>query len=154
VLVVEDGPGSCGGPFVVVAGVLQWAQGVVPVGFEAVGNEPVVGVDGEVAAAGEVGAVTGPLHVGASQGVGLVAAGFELGLHGEGDLERERGDGVEQELTDGGVDGGAGDALAAGGAGLDELGDTLVVGDFDAAPVVVTHGHAPSAAPAHDEALE
>jgi len=31
---------------------LQGAQCVVPVGFEAVGDEPVVRVDGEVAAAG------------------------------------------------------------------------------------------------------
>ena len=85
-------------------GGLQRAQGVVPVGFEGVGDEPVVGVDGEVAAAGEVGVVAGAFDVGAAQLVGFVGAGFELGLDGEGDLERERGDGVEQQLADRVVD--------------------------------------------------
>ena len=94
-------------------GRLQLAEGVVPVGFEAVGDEPVVGVDGEVAAAGQVGVVAGAFDVAAAQRVGFVGAGFEFGLHGEGDLEGERGDGVEQQLADGGVDAGAGDGLAA-----------------------------------------
>ena len=91
---------------------LRVAQRVVPVGFEGVGHEPVVGVDGQVAATGQLGAMAGPLDVAAPQSVGFVGACFELGLHGEGDLERERGDGVEQQLADGGVDAGAGDGQA------------------------------------------
>ena len=54
-----------GGAFVVVLGGLELAEGVVPVGFEAVGDEAVVGVDGEVAAAGEVGVVAGSFDVAA-----------------------------------------------------------------------------------------
>jgi hypothetical protein len=48
-----------GGPVVVVVGGLQLTEGVVPVGFEAVGDEPVVGVDGEVTATGQAGVVPG-----------------------------------------------------------------------------------------------
>jgi hypothetical protein len=49
-----------GGVFGGVVGVLRGvevAEGGVPVGFEGVGDEPVGGVDGEVAAAGQVGVV-------------------------------------------------------------------------------------------------
>ena len=133
---------------------MQGAERLVPVGFEVVGDEPVVGVDGEVAAAGELGAVTGPFNMAAAQRVRCVGACFELGLDGEGDFERERGDGVQQKLGDGGVNAGAGDGLAARAAALDRFADALVVGDVDAAPVVVAHGHAPPAAPADHHALE
>jgi hypothetical protein len=110
---VEIDVGGGAGPLVVLLGLVQLAQGVVPVGFESVGHEPVVGVDGEVAASGKFGSVAGPFHVAASQGVGFVGPVFEFALHGEGDLEGEGRDGVEQELADGGVDEGAGHAAAA-----------------------------------------
>ena len=128
VIVVERDVGGGGGAFVVVAGVLQCAERVVPVGFEAVGDEPVVGVDAEVAAAGEFGAVTSAFDMAAAQRVGFIGAGFELGLDGERNLEREWGDGVDQELGDGGVDAGAGHGLTAAAAALDRLADALVVG--------------------------
>src|SRR5208283_16509 len=48
VLVVERATGSLAGPVVVVLRVAELSQGVVPVGLERVGHEPVVGVDGEV----------------------------------------------------------------------------------------------------------
>ena len=153
VLVAERG-GCGGGPLVVVLGGLQLAQSVVPVGFEAVGHEPVVGVHGQVAAAGELGAVAGAFDVAAPQGIGFLGAGFEFGLHGERDFEGEGGDGVQQELADGGVDAGAGDGLTAWPAGLDGFADALVVGHLDAAALVVAHGHAPPAACAHGEALQ
>ena len=51
----------------------------------------------------------GRVRRGGGAAVGFVGAGLELGLDGERDLERERGDGVEQQLADRGVDGGAGD---------------------------------------------
>ena len=52
VLFGERGPGGGGGALVVVVGCLELAQSVVPVGFEGVGHQPVVGVDGQVAASG------------------------------------------------------------------------------------------------------
>ena len=44
-------------------GLAEGAEGGVPVGFEGVGDEPVGRVDGEVAAAGQVGVVAGALDV-------------------------------------------------------------------------------------------
>jgi hypothetical protein len=51
-------------------GVAQGTQGGVPAGFEGAGDEPVGGVDGEVAAAGQVGVVAGAFDVGGAQRVG------------------------------------------------------------------------------------
>jgi hypothetical protein len=63
--------GGCEGAVVLLAGfvvggmgVVEGAQRGVPAGFEGVGDEPVGGVDGEVAAAGQVGVVAGALDVG------------------------------------------------------------------------------------------
>ena len=95
---VRVGCGGGAGAVVVVVRGLQGAQRVVPVGFEAVGDEPVVRVDGQVAAAGQVGAVAGAFDVPAAQRVGFGGAGVQFGLHGQGDLERERGEGVEQQV--------------------------------------------------------
>jgi hypothetical protein len=41
--------------------------------------------------------------VAGSHGVGSGGAGLDLGLDGEGDLEGERGEGIEQQLADGRV---------------------------------------------------
>jgi hypothetical protein len=65
-LVGEGRLGSVGGPLVVVLGGLVLAEGVVPVGFEAVGDEAVVGVDGHVTTRSQVGSVAGPFDVACS----------------------------------------------------------------------------------------
>src|SRR5208282_6903001 len=112
-------PGLLGGgelPGVVLAGVvvcvLRLAQGAergVPVGFEGVGDEPVGGVDGEVAAAGQVGVVAGALDVRGAQRAGLGRPVFQLGADGEGGLDGERGEGAGEQLPDPVVQPGAGD---------------------------------------------
>src|SRR5439155_5698310 len=58
---VERGLRGGAGAFVVVLGALQRAQRVVPVGLQRVGDEAVVGVDGQVPAAGQLGALARPL---------------------------------------------------------------------------------------------
>ena len=58
--VAQRGRSSGPGPLVVVLGVGQLAQLVVPVGFECLGHQAVVGVDGEVAPPGRLGGVSGP----------------------------------------------------------------------------------------------
>ena len=83
-----------------VLGVVEGAQGGVPVGFEGVGDEPVGGVDGEVAAAGQVGVVAGAFDVGGAQRVGFVGAVLEFGGDGEGGFGGQRGEGGDQELAD------------------------------------------------------
>ena len=62
-----------------VLGVVQRAEGGVPVGFEGVGDEPVGGVDGQVAAAGQVREVLGAFDVGGAQRVGLGGPVLEFG---------------------------------------------------------------------------
>jgi hypothetical protein len=74
-------------PAGLVMGFLRLIEGAergVPVGFEGVGDQPVGGVDGEVAAAGQIGVVAGAFDVGCAQRVGLVGAVLEFGLDGEG----------------------------------------------------------------------
>ena len=104
-----------------VLGLGEGAQGGVPVGFEGVGDEPVGGVDGEVAAAGQVGVVAGALDVGGAQGVGLGGAVLQLGGDGEGGLDGERGEGVDEQLPDPLVQSGAGDGLADPAGVLDAV---------------------------------
>jgi len=72
----------------------------------------------------------------------------------QGDLECVRGEGVEQQAADGGIDGAAGDGLAALRTVLDAAVHALVVGDFDAAAGVVAHRHPASTAPADGQALQ
>ena len=153
-VLIERGVGGGGLAVVFVLGGLQRAQRVVPVGFEGVCDEPVVGVDREVSPARELGVLVGAFDVRASQLVGLVGAGFELGLDRECDLERERGDGLEQQLLDCAVDGVAGEIEADGAVALDVVVGAAVVGHERVAALVIADRHAPSAASADGEALE
>ena len=97
-------------------GVVQGAQGGVPVGFEGAGDEPVGGVDGQVAAAGQVGVVAGALDVGGAQRVGFGGSLLEFGGDLEGGLDGQRGEGVDQQLADVLVEGVPGDDGADGRA--------------------------------------
>ena len=133
---------------------MQGAQRVVPVGLQCVGDETVLGVDREVAAAGELGALVGALDVAFAQLVGLIGACFQLALDYERDLERERGDGVKQQLADGVIDALARDDQALPDTGLDRLAGALVVGDQGAATLVILHGHPLPATSADGESLQ
>jgi hypothetical protein len=59
--------------------VAERSQSGVPVGFEGAGDQPVGGVDGQVAAAGQVREVLGALDVGSAQRAGLGRPVLELG---------------------------------------------------------------------------
>jgi hypothetical protein len=117
-----------GGVVVVVPGGLQGAQRVAPVGLQAARDQPVAGVDGQVAAAIRVGAAAGAFDVVAADGVGFGSAGLDLGLDGEGNLEGQRGEGLEQQLADSDSAGSPGDDLAARPGAVDGLAHALVVG--------------------------
>ena len=67
------------GLFIGFLRVVERARGGVPVGFEGAGDQPVGGVDGGVAAAGQVGVVLGALDVGGAQRVGIGGPVFEFG---------------------------------------------------------------------------
>ena len=130
------------------------ARRAVPVGFEGAGDEPVGGVDGEVAAAGQVGVVAGALDVGGAQGAGLGGAVLELGGDGESGFDGERGEGVDEQLPDLLVESGAGDGLADPVGMFDAVALAYVGGDLLVAALVVADGHALPAGPADDDALE
>ena len=71
-------------PVVVVLRVGEIAKRVVPVRFQGVGHQPVVGVDAEIAPTGRLCVVAGPLDLAAAQCVSLIGAGLDLGLDTEG----------------------------------------------------------------------
>jgi hypothetical protein len=98
--------------------------------------------------------VPGAFDVAGAHGVGFGGAGLDLGLDGEGDLEGQRGEGLEQQLADGGVGGGAGDGLAARPGVVDALAHALVVRDLGAAAGVVADRHPPPALSADGQALQ
>ena len=135
-------------------GVVERAQGGVPVGFEGVGDEPVGGVDGEVAAAGQVGVVAGALDVRGAQRVGVGGSLLELGGDLEGGLDGQRGEGADQQLADVLVEGVAGDRGADAAGVLDAVALAEVGGQVFPAAGVVADGHPVAAAAADDDALQ
>ena len=64
------------------------------------GDEPVGGVDGEVAAAGQVGVVAGAFDVGGAQRVGFGGAVLQFGGDGQGRFGGQRAELADQELAD------------------------------------------------------
>ena len=118
------------------------------------GDEPVGGVDGQVAAAGQAGVVAGALDVRGAQRVGLGGPVLELGGHGEGCLDGERGEGADQQLAGGLVQAGAGDGGADRAGVFDAVALAQVGGPVGAAAAVVADSHPGSAATADDDALQ
>ena len=98
-----------------------------PFGFQAAGDEPVVGVDGPVAALGPGGVVAGLLDLAAVLGQGGVVAVFELPGGLQACIQRGGGQRGQERAGDGGVDGLPADAHVPGAAAVDQLGGTLAV---------------------------
>ena len=155
-LLVGERPGAgVGGALVLVLGVGEFSQLVVPVGFELVGDEPVGRVHGEVAAASSLGGVLGALHAHLPDPVGMLGAVGELGGDREGGLDRQWGELFEHEAGDGGVDAGAADRLARRGAGRDPLTRAVIVRlRLAVAALVVADGHPLAALAADHQALQ
>ena len=120
-LVAERPVAGLGGALVLVLGVGELAQLVVPVGLELVGDEPVGRVHREVAAACGVRGVLGALHAHLADPVRIGGALSELGGDGERGLDRQWRELFEHERGDRLVDAGAVDRLARWGAGRDPL---------------------------------
>ena len=113
-----------------------------------------MGVDRQVAATGQVSLVAGAFHGSGADPVGLVGAGDELFGDGERGRKGQRGEGVDQQGADGGVDARARDALADGRAVADPFGLADILGHLAAGSGVVAHRHAGAADPADDQALQ
>src|SRR5260370_62771 len=144
-LLLAGGGGGGGGLAVVVAGGGQGAQGGVPAGFQGVGDEPVGGVDGEVAVPGGAGGLFGALDVGAAELVCAFGLGGQLVADGEGDLDGRRGECGQDQVADGGVDDVAGQVLADGPGGADAIVLAHVFGVLGAVGGGVGGGHPPPA---------
>ena len=82
-------------------GVGEFAQFGVPVGFQCVSDEAVGGVDGQVASAGQLGVVVCALHVGGADTVGVGGLRGDLVGDGQGDVDGQRGQGLQNEIGDG-----------------------------------------------------
>jgi hypothetical protein len=65
-----------------------------------------------IALTGEIDLVLCSLDLPVAQAIGFVDAALNLLLHGERHLERDGGDGLDEQIADGGVDRGADDGLA------------------------------------------
>ena len=102
-------------------GVGQLLQRGVPLGFQAAGDQPVVGVDGPVAALGSAGPVAGLFDLAAPLGQRGVVAVLELLGGGQAGLQRGRRERGQERLGDRGVDRGATDPQVPGAAALDQL---------------------------------
>src|SRR5437867_1277851 len=100
-------------------GVLRSSQAGLSVGRVRVWFWPPGSRAWQVAAAGQLGVVAGAFDGGGAELVGLEGAVFEFGGDGEGGLDGQWGEGVDEQRADGGVDAGAGDGLAVGAVVLD-----------------------------------
>src|SRR5665647_2260040 len=115
----------------------------------------VAGVHGEVAAACGLGCVAGALHAGGADPVGLGGAPGEFGADRQRGLQRQRGQGLQDQVGDGGVDAGSAGRLAWWAAGGDPFTLAGIVRNQGAVPAsVVAHGHPLAAFAAEDQALE
>ncbi len=136
-------------------GVGEGLQRGVPFGFQAAGDQPVVGVDGAVAAFGPAGLVAGLLDLAAPLRQRGVVAVLELLGGGQAGLQRgglQRG---QERLGDRGVDRRPADAQVAGAAALDELaGAGAVVAGRGLGGAVVVDGEFAPAGPAGGQALQ
>ena len=136
-------------------GVGQLLQRGVPLGFQAAGDQPVVRVDGPVAALGPAGLVAGLLDLSAPLGERGVVAVLELLGGGQAGLQRgglQRG---QERVGDGGVDRDAADAQVPGAAAVDELaGAGAVVAGGGLGRAVVVDGELAPAGPAGGQPLQ
>jgi hypothetical protein len=98
--VLEDSVVGLPPALVFLLRVLKCTQLVVPVRLELLRHQPVVGIDTQVAALGELGLVTSPFHLLLAESVGLAGASSELVVDCERHLQRERRHRLDEELAD------------------------------------------------------
>src|ERR1019366_625586 len=127
----RGGGGLAAGELGLGVGVL--AEGLFPFGFQAAGDQPVVRVDGPVAALGPGRVVAGLLHLAVPLGEGGVVAVFELPGGGQAGLQRGGGERGQECFGDGGVDGLPADVHVPGAAAVDQVAGTLAVVVWDPA---------------------
>ena len=136
-------------------GVGEGLQRGVPLGLQSAGDQPVVRVDGAVAALGAAGLVAGLLDLAAPLRQRGVVAVLELLGGGQAGLQRRRLQRGQERLGDRGVDPGAADAQVTGAAALDEVpGAGAVVAGGGLGRAVVVDGELAPTDPAGGQPLQ
>lgn len=92
----------------------QHGECLLPGRFQTACHQAVVGVDGQIAAFGPGRLVAGPLDLPAMLFQRLVVAVLQFPGGGQAGGDRVAGDGGQERLTDGGVDGHPADAQVTG----------------------------------------
>jgi hypothetical protein len=108
-------------------GVGELAERVFPLGFQAAGDQPVVGVDGAVAALGPGGVVAGLLGLAAVLVQRRVVAVLDLLGGLQAGAQRHRLESGQECPGDGGVDALPADAHVPGATAVDQLGGAVAV---------------------------
>jgi hypothetical protein len=103
-------------------GVGELAERLFPGGFEAAGDQPVVWVDGQVAALGPGRVVAGLLDLALVLGQGGIVAVFELAGGLQAPIQGGGGQRGQERFGDGGVDGLPAGAHVPGTAPVDQFG--------------------------------
>ena len=134
---------------------LQMAQGLIPLGFERIGHQSVIGIAFEKSPAFEFGLVAGAFDVLLTKCIGLLDTSGDLLLDGEGHLDRRRCHGFEQQRTDGGIDLAAANRLTHFACMTHGLLRTRIVGhEFAPAAALVARAHPFATARAQNVALQ
>ena len=136
-------------------GVGEGLQRGVPLGLQSARDQPVVRVDGAVAALGAAGLVAGLLDLAAPLRQRGVVAVLELLGGGQAGLQRRRLQRGQERLGDRGVDPGATDAQMPGAFALDQLsGAGAVVAGCGLGRAVVVDGEFAPTGSADGQALQ
>jgi hypothetical protein len=135
-------------------GLSEISQPRVPIRFQRISHKAVGGVDLHITMTGVVRFVLCALDLSVAQPISFGEAGLDLFLHGDCRLKRNRGDRLDQQLCDRGVDLGTEDTLTHGVAEEATPAYADVVGDeLATASLVVVDMHSASAKPANGAAL-
>ena len=133
----------------------QRGQRLLPRGLQATRHQPVLGVDGQVAAFGAGGVVAGPLDLPAVLFQDAVVAVLQFPGRGQAGGHRVAGHRGQEGLADGGVDGHAADPQVPQVLAVDEVaGAGAVVAGGVVVPSVVVDGEFAAAGPAGGQALQ
>ena len=134
--------------------VLVLPESLVPLRLQGIGDQAVVGIHAQIAAARQFDFVLGALDGLVAECVGFIQTALALLLDRERHFQGHRRDGLHQNLANGSVQGRAGNSLAHG----PPLADSFSLADvfWNELPLAlrIPHRHPQAADPADDHALE
>ena len=140
--------------FILLLGLGQGAKLIVPVSLQCVGHQPVVRIDLHEAVAGQFRFISGAFHLLPPWLVHFVQPGLQFRLYGEGQLQRDRLDHLQQEFPDALIDVAAGNLLADIPAVFATFMLARVIDHQLLVTFVIAQAHPPAADAADHKALE